>query len=90
MGLCMLNVCFSFGHKLLNSHSPRIMYLVNASLFIYLVHHPLTILYGIYVTPHISSNTLGFFVGLADGVWDCFYAVRNPSAHSAVAFPVLR
>ncbi|MGK3128104.1 glucans biosynthesis protein MdoC [Pantoea sp. C8B4] len=64
MGLCMLNVCFSFGHKLLNSHSPRIMYLVNASLFIYLVHHPLTILYGIYVTPHISSNTLGFFVGL--------------------------
>ncbi len=64
MGLCMLNVCFSFGHKLLNSHSPRIMYLVNASLFIYLVHHPLTILYGIYVTPHISNNTLGFFVGL--------------------------
>jgi hypothetical protein len=61
----MLNVCFSFGHKLLNSHSPRIMYLVNASLFIYLVHHPLTILYGIYVVPHISSNTLGFFVGLA-------------------------
>ncbi len=64
MGLCMLNVCFSFGHKLLNSHSPRIMYLVNASLFIYLVHHPLTILYGIYITPHIASNTLGFFVGL--------------------------
>ena len=55
---------FSFGHKLLNSHSPRIMYLVNASLFIYLVHHPLTILYGIYVTPHISNDTLGFFVGL--------------------------
>jgi glucan biosynthesis protein C len=64
MGLCMLNVCFSFGHKLLNSHSPRIMYLVNASLFIYLVHHPLTILYGIYITPHIGNNTLGFFVGL--------------------------
>ena len=64
MGLCMLNVCFSFGHKLLNSHSPRIMYLVNASLFIYLVHHPLTILYGIYITPHIASNTLGFFMGL--------------------------
>ncbi len=40
MGLCMLNVCFCFGHKMLNSHSPRIMYLVNASLFIYLVHHP--------------------------------------------------
>ena len=65
MGLCMLNVCFCVGHKLLNSHSPRIMYLVNASLFIYLVHHPLTILYGIYVMPHISNDTLGFFVGLA-------------------------
>ncbi len=64
MGLCMLNVCFSIGHRLLNSHSPRIMYLVNASLFIYLVHHPLTLLYGIYVAPHISSNTLGFFLGL--------------------------
>lgn len=64
MGLCMLNVCFCFGHKLLNSHSPRIMYLVNASLFIYLVHHPLTLLYGIYVTPRIENNTLGFFVGL--------------------------
>lgn len=64
MGLCMLNVCFCFGHKLLNSHSPRIMYLVNASLFIYLVHHPLTLLYGIYVTPHIHNDTLGFFIGL--------------------------
>ncbi len=47
MGLCMLNVCYSLGHKWLNSHSPQIMYLVNASLFIYLVHHPLTLLYGI-------------------------------------------
>ena len=64
MGLCMLNVCFCFGHKLLNSHSPRIMYLVNASLFIYLVHHPLTLLYGIFITPLISNNTLGFFLGL--------------------------
>lgn len=64
MGLCMLNLCFSFGHKMLNSHSPRILYLVNASLFIYLVHHPLTLLYGIFVTPHIANNTLGFFCGL--------------------------
>ncbi|WP_432413291.1 glucans biosynthesis protein MdoC [Pantoea allii] len=64
MGLCMLNVCYSLGHKLLNSHSPRIMYLVNASLFIYLVHHPLTLLYGIYVTPVLHNNTLGFLLGL--------------------------
>lgn len=64
MGICMVNVVFSFGHKLLNSHSPRITYLVNASLFIYLVHHPLTLLYGIFITPAISNNTLGFIGGL--------------------------
>jgi len=65
MGLWMVNVVFAFGHKLLNSHSPRITYLVNASLFIYLVHHPLTLLYGIFITPTITNNTLGFFAGLA-------------------------
>lgn len=64
MGLWMVNVVFSFGHRMLNSHSPRVTYLVNSSLFIYLVHHPLTILYGIFVVPLISSSTLGFFVGL--------------------------
>jgi len=64
MGLWMVNVVFSLGHRLLNSHSPRVTYLVNASLFIYLVHHPLTILYGIFLVPHIGNNTLGFFVGL--------------------------
>ncbi|WP_367143171.1 glucans biosynthesis protein MdoC [Pantoea stewartii] len=64
MGLCMLNVCYSLGHKWLNSHSPQIMYLVNASLFIYLVHHPLTLLYGIFMTPHLHNNTFGFFLGL--------------------------
>lgn len=65
MGLCMVNVVFSFGHKLLNAHSPRITYLVNASLFIYLVHHPLTLLYGIFITPYIVNNTLGFLFGLS-------------------------
>lgn len=64
MGLWMVNVVFSFGHRMLNAHSPRITYLVNSSLFIYLVHHPLTILYGIFIVPLIPSNTLGFFVGL--------------------------
>ncbi|SFM91380.1 glucans biosynthesis protein C [Izhakiella capsodis] len=64
MGLWMVNVTFSAGHRFLNSHSPRIVYLVNASLFIYLVHHPLTLLYGIFITPLIASDTLGFFVGL--------------------------
>lgn len=64
MGLWMVNVVFSLGHKMLNSHSPRVTYLVNASLFIYLVHHPLTILYGILFVQDISNNTLGFFAGL--------------------------
>lgn len=64
MGLWMVNVVFSLGHRLLNTHSPRVTYLVNASLFIYLVHHPLTILYGIFLVPDISNNALGFFAGL--------------------------
>ncbi|WP_275554788.1 glucans biosynthesis protein MdoC [Mixta sp. Marseille-Q2659] len=64
MGLWMVNVVFAFGHRFLNAHSPRITWLVNASLFIYLVHHPLTLLYGIFITPHIHNNALGFLAGL--------------------------
>jgi glucan biosynthesis protein C len=64
MGLWMTNVVFSLGHRLLNFHSPRVTYFVNASLFIYLVHHPLTLFFGAYIMPHIRSNTLGFVVGL--------------------------
>ncbi|POP41933.1 glucans biosynthesis protein MdoC [Superficieibacter electus] len=63
-GLWMVNVVFSFGHRLLNFQSARVTYFVNASLFIYLVHHPLTLFFGAYITPQISSNTLGFFTGL--------------------------
>lgn len=64
MGLCMLNVCFSSGHRLLNYSSSKVTYLVNASLFIYLVHHPLTLIFGLWLVPLFSSNTLGFFAGL--------------------------
>jgi glucan biosynthesis protein C len=64
MGLWMVNVVFAFGHRFLNAHSSRITWLVNASLFIYLVHHPLTLLYGIFITPHIHNNALGFVAGL--------------------------
>jgi glucan biosynthesis protein C len=63
-GILMANLVFSFGHSLLNYHSPRITYLVNASLFIYLVHHPLTLIYGAFVTPYIGNNLLGFLLGL--------------------------
>lgn len=54
----------SFGHRLLNFQSARVTYFVNASLFIYLVHHPLTLFFGAYITPHITSNWLGFLCGL--------------------------
>ena len=64
MGVSMTNVVFAFGYKLFNYPSPRITYLVNASLFIYLVHHPLTLIYGAFVTPHIGNNGLGFFIGM--------------------------
>ncbi|ECC8923968.1 glucans biosynthesis protein MdoC [Salmonella bongori] len=64
MGLWMVNVVFSLGYRLLNFQSARVTYFVNASLFIYLVHHPLTLFFGAYITPHITSNLLGFLCGL--------------------------
>jgi glucan biosynthesis protein C len=64
LGLWMVNVVFSLGHRLLNFQSARVSYFVNASLFIYLVHHPLTLLFGAWITPHIQSNALGFVTGL--------------------------
>lgn len=64
LGLWMVNVVFSLGHRLLNFQSARVTYFVNASLFIYLVHHPLTLFYGAWITPHITSNLLGFLCGL--------------------------
>ncbi|MDL4618087.1 glucans biosynthesis protein MdoC [Citrobacter amalonaticus] len=64
LGLWMVNVVFSLGHRLLNFQSARVTYFVNASLFIYLVHHPLTLFFGAYITPHITSNLLGFICGL--------------------------
>ncbi|MDN0086018.1 glucans biosynthesis protein MdoC [Yersinia nurmii] len=64
MGLTMTNVVFSLGYRLLNNSSSGITYLVNASLFIYLVHHPLTLIYGIFIAPHIQNNAMGFLVGL--------------------------
>jgi glucan biosynthesis protein C len=64
MGLWMVNVVFSLGHRLLNFQSARVTYFVNASLFIYLVHHPLTLLFGAGIAPHIHSNLLGFTCGL--------------------------
>lgn len=64
LGLWMVNVVFAFGHRMLNFKSSRVTYFVNASLFIYLVHHPLTLLYGAWIAPVIHSNLLGFIAGL--------------------------
>lgn len=64
MGLWMVNVVFSLGYRLLNVQSARVTYFVNASLFLYLVHHPLTLFFGAYITPLIHSNLLGFILGL--------------------------
>ncbi|MGU3412155.1 glucans biosynthesis protein MdoC [Enterobacteriaceae bacterium C34A] len=64
LGLWMVNVVFAFGHRMLNFKSSRVTYFVNASLFIYLVHHPLTLLYGAWIAPVIHSNLLGFIIGL--------------------------
>ena len=64
LGLWMVNVVFALGHRLLNFKSSRVTYFVNASLFIYLVHHPLTLFFGAWITPFIPSNTLGFVTGL--------------------------
>jgi glucan biosynthesis protein C len=47
LGLWMVNVVFALGHRLLNFKSSRVTYFVNASLFIYLVHHPLTLSSGL-------------------------------------------
>ncbi|PKB89548.1 hypothetical protein A8A01_13915 [Ewingella americana] len=60
----MVNVVFSFSHYLLNFQAPWITYLVNSSLFIYLIHHPLTLIYGAFITPKIHSDWLGFWLGL--------------------------
>ena len=64
LGLWMVNVVFSLGYRMLNFQSARVSYFVNSSLFIYLVHHPLTLLFGAWITPHIHSNLLGFTTGL--------------------------
>jgi len=64
LGILMVNVVFSFSHYVLNFQSPFVTYLVNSSLFVYLIHHPLTLIYGAFITPRINSDWLGFWLGL--------------------------
>ncbi|WP_145498948.1 glucans biosynthesis protein MdoC [Yersinia bercovieri] len=85
MGVTMTNVIYSLGYKLLNSPSPHITYLVNASLFIYLVHHPLTLIYGAFITPQIGNNGFGFLLGM---VFVCLISFSLYEVHRRI--PVLK
>ncbi|MDN0093315.1 glucans biosynthesis protein MdoC [Yersinia rohdei] len=85
MGVTMTNVVYSLGYRLLNYPSPKVTYLVNASLFIYLVHHPLTLIYGAFITPKIDNNALGFILGI---VFVCLISFMLYEVHRRI--PVLK
>ncbi|MBF6635768.1 glucans biosynthesis protein MdoC [Rouxiella silvae] len=85
LGILMVNVVFSFSHYVLNFQSPFVTYLVNASLFVYLIHHPLTLIYGAFITPLIKSDWLGFWLGLVFVFGIAFFLYE---AHKRV--PLLR
>lgn len=67
MGLWMVNVVFSLGHRLLNFQSARVTYFVNASLFIYLVHHPLTLFLAL--TSHRISSRICWVFSAVCCLW---------------------
>jgi glucan biosynthesis protein C len=85
LGILMVNVVFSFSHYVLNFQSPFITYLVNASLFVYLIHHPLTLIYGAFITPLIASDWVGFWLGLVF-VFGIAFVLYEIHKH----FPLLR
>lgn len=64
IGLTMTKVVLTLGHRLLNRESRGVTYFVGASLFIYLVHHPLTIIYGSLMENVHPQPLLGFAVGV--------------------------
>ncbi len=67
---------FSLGHRLLNFQSrvSPILQMKCFTLFYLSLHHPLTLFFGAYITPHISSNLIGFLLGLIF-VIDCVNSV---------------
>jgi hypothetical protein len=82
----MVNVVFALGHRLLNFKSSRVTYFVNASLFIYLVHHPLTLSSGL-TSRRISPLTRWASLPGWCLLWGGDRALRNPSADPAPALP---
>lgn len=81
----MTDVVYSLGHRLLDFPSARINYLVNASLFIYLVHHPLTLFYGAFITPKVENNGLSF---MSDMVFVCLTSFLLYEVHRRI--PMLK
>lgn len=63
IGFFMSKVVLALGEHLLNRESPIITYFVGASLFIYLVHHPLTIVYGRLSEHLMLPPFVGFILG---------------------------
>lgn len=64
IGLMMTKAVLALGHRLLNRESRVVTYFVTASLFIYLVHHPLTILYGSIMEEFHLNPAIGFLAGV--------------------------
>lgn len=64
IGLMMTKAVLTMGHRLLNRESRVVTYFVTASLFIYLVHHPLTILYGSIMEAFHVTPWAGFIGGV--------------------------
>ncbi|WP_262488219.1 glucans biosynthesis protein MdoC [Hafnia alvei] len=64
IGLTMTKVVLTLGHRLLNRESRGVTYFVGASLFIYLVHHPLTIIYGSLMENAHPNPFVGFIIGV--------------------------
>lgn len=62
-GFFMSKVVMKLAICLLNRESPIITYFVGASLFIYLVHHPLVILYGRLTERFYLPPFMGFILG---------------------------
>lgn len=88
LGLWMVNVVFSLGHRLLNFQSARVTYFVNASLFIYGASSPHLAVRSVdYADNQIEPVRFYHRTGVCGG--DCAGAVRNPFTYSAVALPVL-
>ncbi len=89
LGLWMVNVVFSFGHRLLNFQSARVTYFVNASLFIYPGSPPVNALFRRIHHPayHLKLAWFSLRSDICDR--DCDNSVRNSFTHSVAEVFIL-